>query len=197
MESTFIIGGARSGKSSFAEKIAKNRYKDVTYIATATATDEDMKERIRLHKNSRPSHWNTIEKYKNFNTLINDENFINAEIILFDCITLMITNMMIDSEINFDNANSKDISKLESLIVNNVDGFLYVCKNYSKDIIIVSNETGLGLVPSYFMGNYFRDIAGRVNKKISEKVDNVFFMVAGIPIQIKKEGKNITWGEDF
>ncbi len=197
MNSYFIIGGARSGKSSYAEQIAKEKYADVTYIATAKVTDKGMEERIRLHRQQRPNHWKTIERYKNFEELKDNEDFINSQVILLDCITVLITNLMIDSKINFDKCNISELKQLEEEIHSHVTKLFDMCKKYEKDIIIVSNETGLGIVPAFYMGNYFRDISGRVNRNIASIVKDVYFMIAGIPIKIKHEGKNINWVKDF
>lgn len=197
MKSYFIIGGARSGKSSYAEQIAKEKYDDVTYIATAKVIDKDMEERIRLHRQQRPKHWKTIETYKDFEKLQDNIDFIDSQVILLDCITVLITNLMIDSNINFDKCNIKELKELEEDIHSHIEKLFNLCKKYKKDIIFVSNETGLGIVPAFYMGNYFRDISGRVNRNIVSIVDDVYFMIAGIPVKIKHEGKNINWEKDL
>lgn len=194
---TLIIGGARSGKSAFAELKAKEYGKNIAYIATAVITDESMADRVKKHKLQRPREWATIEQYANFTTLEKNLDFINADTIMIDCITTLITNFMIDSKIDFDNCRPEKVNILESDIKSNIFDLIHTCRKNSKKLIIVSNEVGLGLVPAYYMGNYFRDISGRINAYIAREADNVYFTVSGIPIKIKSKGVNINCSEDF
>lgn len=194
---TFVVGGARSGKSTFAEEKAKKYGGKVTYIATSIICDEGMAERVRKHKAQRPSEWATIEKYNNFDSLSDNDEFINADVILLDCITTMIGNMMFDSKLDFDKCSQEDINILENKIKVNVTELLDICNKFNKKLIIVSNEVGLGLVPSYYMGNYFRDISGRINSLISNRADNVYFTVSGIPLKLKDKGETVKWPGDF
>jgi adenosylcobinamide kinase/adenosylcobinamide-phosphate guanylyltransferase len=179
----FITGGARSGKSNYAEKLAKESEKRVTYLATAIAFDDGMKDRIKKHQQSRPQEWTTIERYSNFKEIADVPDFINSEIFLFDCLTVMITNLMMDSGIDFDTCDMDAVNRLEEEIKKEVEGLIDVFRE--KDLIMVSNEVGLGLVPFYKFGNYFRDISGRMNQLCAEKADEVYFCVSGIPTKIK------------
>lgn len=179
-----ILGGARSGKSSFAEEISteisENKETNVMYVATAIGFDADMQDRIKKHRNSRSDKWITLEKYSNFiDSDINSE----CDVILLDCMTLMISNLILDSNYNFDKITNKEIDRLELKIEKEIDKFLEVFD--SKEIIIVSNEVGLGLVPPYKLGAIFRDIAGRMNQRIARNASDVYFLTAGIPMKIK------------
>ncbi|WDV44810.1 bifunctional adenosylcobinamide kinase/adenosylcobinamide-phosphate guanylyltransferase [Clostridiaceae bacterium M8S5] len=180
-----VTGGARSGKSTFAEKVARESNKAVTYLATAIAFDDGMKDRIKKHKNSRPSHWKTIEKYKGFNSLKDMDAFDGCEYILLDCMTVLVSNLLLDSRLDFDKCEMEQVDELEESIFEEINELIKVVKEHKKDIIIVTNELGMGIVPPYRMGRVFRDIAGRVNQYIASIADEVYFTVSGIPLQIK------------
>jgi len=180
---TFITGGARSGKSHYAEKLAKESGEIVTYIATAIPFDEGMKARIKHHREQRPQEWETIEQYKNFSEIQNNQSFMKADVILLDCITIMVTNNMMDYDVDYDNCSMAVVEQVEAKIKKEIIELLKVCQN--KKLIIVSNELGMGLVPAYKMGNYFRDIAGRMNQYIAAQADDAYFTVSGIPIALK------------
>jgi adenosylcobinamide kinase/adenosylcobinamide-phosphate guanylyltransferase len=197
MSVTFVIGGSRSGKSTFAEMKAKEYGEKVLYIATAVITDQAMADRVKKHKEQRPKSWNTLEMYSNFGTLINHDEFIQSDVVLIDCITTMIGNLMFDSKIDFDNCPIDDVNNLEKEIVENVLSLISVCNKNNKKLIIVSNETGLGVVPSYYMGNFFRDMSGRTNNRIGKESDFMYFIFSGIPIKLKHKGEMVKWSQDF
>jgi len=194
---TLVVGGARSGKSTFAENKAKEYGGNITYLATSVITDESMADRVEKHRAQRPQEWKTIERYKNFSELQNDIDFVNSDTIMIDCITTLITNFMIDSGIDFDNCKVEEVNILESKIKEEVLNLISLCKNLNKKLIIVSNEVGLGVVPAYYMGNFFRDISGRINSSIAIEADNVYFTVSGLPMKLKSKGVNIKCSEDF
>ncbi|QUH19995.1 bifunctional adenosylcobinamide kinase/adenosylcobinamide-phosphate guanylyltransferase [Alkaliphilus sp. B6464] len=180
-----ITGGARSGKSTLAEKKALELGKNVVYIATAIAFDEGMKDRIKKHRLDRPKNWATVELYKGFSAIVEDESFKASDLILLDCMTLMVTNLMLESNLDFDNCSMEEVDRLEKDIFKEIDELLNIIMDNNKTAIIVTNEVGMGLVPSYRMGNIFRDIAGRVNQYIANKSKEVYFTVSGIEIKIK------------
>lgn len=197
MSLTFIIGGARSGKSTYAELKAKEYGNKVVYIATAVVTDESMAERVKKHKKQRPESWGTIEMYSDFKRLSEIEEFMDSEVVLIDCLTTLIGNYMFDSKINFDTCLPDEVNKLEVKITEELFSLIDVCKANGKRLIMVSNETGLGVVPPYYMGNYFRDISGRINQKITQTSDFMYFVLSGIPVKLKHKGEMIKWQEDF
>ncbi|MDD4893749.1 MAG: bifunctional adenosylcobinamide kinase/adenosylcobinamide-phosphate guanylyltransferase [Candidatus Omnitrophica bacterium] len=166
----FILGGARSGKSTYALELAK-KHKKVVFIATCQALDKEMAERIKLHKKIRPQGWQTFEEpYKVADLL--DKFKVKFPVVLMDCLTLLVSNLML-----------KGLK--EETIVNEVNNILAVLKKINGKAIIVSNEVGLGIVPNTKLGRDFRDIAGKVNQLVAGKSDEVFFMVSGIPTKIK------------
>ena len=167
---TLILGGARSGKSSYALSLAK-KYKKVAFIATCLGLDREMRERIRLHKEARPKHWETFEEPKELAELLAkiDSSF---DCILIDCLTLLVSNLMLSG-----NNQKQALKKIEELL-------LTLNKKKAK-VILVSNEVGLGLVPANKLGRDFRDIAGKVNQMAAQQAGQVFFMAAGLPLKIK------------
>lgn len=197
MSVTFVVGGSRSGKSTFAENKAREYGHKVLYIATAIITDKAMADRVKKHQEQRPAEWQTIEMYSNFNTLSNYNEFHESDVVLIDCITTMIGNFMVDSKIDFDNCNIEEVNNLEKKIIKEVLSLINICNDKNKKLIIVSNETGMGVVPSYYMGNYFRDISGRINNRIGKKSDFMYFIFSGIPIKLKHRGEMVKWPQDF
>lgn len=165
-----ILGGSRSGKSSYAEQIAKEQNKEVIYVATCRTEglDSEMQNRIGRHKNDRPDHWKTIE---NRFDLVATVAEYNNHCILLDCLTLWLGNEM--------------DSKSEEEIYTSLEAFMKTHSQSNTDILVVSNEVGMGLVPENPVGREFRDIAGRANQMMAVYADKVTFMVAGIPWQIK------------
>ena len=184
---TFIIGGARSGKSSFALNLANNctsakegvRGGDEisptpkkAYIATAQALDDEMKERIEKHKKERPSDWITFEEPVNIAALIKDIQD-KYDIILFDCLTLWLSNLML---------NNLDLEKEIGLFCSSL---FTVHSALGGSLFIVSNEVGMGIVPENELSRRFRDLSGYLNQKVAEIADEVYLVTAGIPIKIK------------
>jgi len=184
-EVILVTGGARSGKSNFAEKICKSKEGKILYLATSVAFDEEMEDRIKKHKRDRPNDWLLSEKYKNFKELENLENFIESDIILLDCITLMISNIFVEEELD-DNTEIIEYDKIEKRIIKDIDEFITLVKKHNKKTVLVSNEIGMGIVPINRFTRMYRDIAGRVNQFISDKADKVYLTVSGIGIDIKK-----------
>ncbi len=167
---TFILGGARSGKSEYALKLA-GKAKNVAFIATCQALDNEMLKRITLHKASRPIHWTTYEEPLEIASIVREKSRTH-DIILIDCLTLFVTNRFLK------NNTAGEIGK-------EIDSIIKALKRHKGSSVIVSNEVGLGIVPNNKLGREFRDIAGGVNKIVARRSDRVFFMVSGIPWRIK------------
>jgi len=173
---TLVLGGARSGKSAFAEDLAR-KYKDVVYIATAEVKDEEMRERIQIHRARRPFNWKTIEAPFHVDRIIPnlDEK---VGVVYLDCITLYVTNMLLSDE-------KENLKKKQSQILEEINKLCKACRESKSDVIIVSNEVGLGIVPDNALSRVFRDIAGSANQILADEADEVYFMVAGIAQRIK------------
>jgi adenosylcobinamide kinase/adenosylcobinamide-phosphate guanylyltransferase len=181
---TFITGGARSGKSRFAEELLNNE-DSVVYVATGIAFDDEMKDRIVKHKSARNAGWKTVEDYKNIDVALKDI-LKDRKYILIDCLTLMVSNLMIlDNEIDWDKADIGTIDNLEKEIQAEFGKVLKIAEDFSGETIIVSNELGMGVVPPTPLGRYYRDIAGRINQIAADAASDVYFLVSGIPVKIK------------
>jgi len=184
-KSILITGGARSGKSSLAEKLAKESGGKVLYIATAVPFDEEMKDRIMKHKASRPQEWDTYEGYKGLGKYI-EEKGGEYQTILLDCITVMITNIFLQlPDIDYDNPSYEDFERVEQSIKNEIEALMEGVKNTEANVILVTNELGSGVVPENLLTRVFRDIAGRVNQYIAAGCDEVFLTVCGLPMKLK------------
>jgi len=183
-----VTGGARSGKSTYGEQLAKVRGRNIAYIATAIVTDKDMEDRVKKHRKSRPQEWLTIERYKGFDN-IDKDIVMSTDLFLLDCITTMVTNLMFDKDIDYDSCSNEDIQMVEDYVFGEVKKLLDFMESNGKEIILVTNEVGMGLVPAYRLGSIFRDIAGRINQYVASRADEVYFMVSSIPMKIKGADK--------
>jgi len=166
----FITGGARSGKSRFAQKGAASSGLPVVYVATASARDEEMKTRIEEHRRSRPKEWLTIEEEVDLLGAISTLKEVHAVII--DCLTLWTSNLV---ERGFE--DSQVLSKTEEL--------LEYMKSSRHVFFVISNEIGWGVVPLTPLGRRFRDLQGLVNQMVAKRADEVYLMVCGLPLKVK------------
>ncbi len=183
-EITFILGGARSGKSSFAVNLAKKKSNKVAYIATASPTDEEIIERIKIHKSSRPKSWLTIEKSNNIAGAIDDLP-TGVNLVIIDCLTYLTFNILKRWQWDEVIANARDAAQAESAVMEEVTQILSSIKRSRADFILISNEVGLGLVPPYPLGRVFRDVMGRFHQMIAANSREVHMVFAGIPMRLK------------
>ena len=175
---TLITGGARSGKSSHALRLAEETGKSVTFLATAQALDEEMSTRIQKHRSERPAHWKTLEIPFDIASCVRQ---IQSDVVILDCITLLITNLMMQY-VKEDLVEEKPFMVAVQKEINKLAGAL---REQKRDWFIVSNEVGLGLVPPYQMGRVYRDALGSANQQLARMADRVVFMVSGIPMVVK------------
>ena len=173
-----VLGGARSGKSEFAEDIYKG-IDDVTYIATAKAIDKEFEERIALHKARRNTKWITIEAYKDFASIE-----MKTKYYFLDDVTNMLTNILFD-HLGARDIDDEDVSLVEELVINEVATLFTSVKEMDADIVIVSSELGAGLVPEAKLSRLFRDMHGKVNQYIAKNADEVYYVIASIGVKIK------------
>jgi adenosylcobinamide kinase/adenosylcobinamide-phosphate guanylyltransferase len=178
MTLTFILGGARSGKSSYAQKLAEESGKSVTFLATAQALDSEMSARIQKHQRERPQHWQTLEIPFRIASHVKE---IKSEIVILDCITLLASNLMME----FVKDDLVDEMLFMQSVQKEMEDLCRVIRESDLHWIIISNEVGLGLVPPYQMGRVYRDWLGWANQRVAKEAENVLFMVAGIPMVIK------------
>ncbi len=177
-ELLFILGGARSGKSTYAEKLAEKISKDynkaVIYIATFPACDDpEMIERIKRHKDCRTSEWKTLE-LETIDEIIQtiNENKLKNSVIIIECLTILVSNAM--------------VSKPGDEILNKIKLLIEFIKNSENIYIIVSNEVGQGIVPENKLARDYRDILGFANQEFAKNANEVYVIFAGIPVKIKE-----------
>ena len=174
---TLILGGARSGKSSYALKLAEV-YADVLFVATAQAYDDEMQQRIERHKTERPFHWHTLEAPTKIGEGILKTK-LTPELILVDCLTLLASNVVLQL------GDNVDVVEAETAVLAEVKTLIQTHQQIGADTIVISNEVGLGIVPAYSLGRTYRDALGRANQHLAAQSDEVLFMVAGLPMKVK------------
>lgn len=172
-----ILGGARSGKSTYAETLAAQLGQQVLYVATAEAKDDEMITRIEAHRQTRPATWQTLESPLNVGAQIAalDQPL---DVVLLDCLTLLVTNILLGME-------NEPPETIDAAVQAELEAILAAQASLNVPLIVVSNEVGLGVVPPYPLGRLFRDVAGRANQQLAAKADVVRFMVAGLPMMVK------------
>lgn len=175
---TLILGGARSGKSAHALKLAAERGRAVVYVATAQAGDEEMAARISAHRAERPAGWRTIEAPTQVGRAIR-AGAGRADVIVLDCLTLLANNLLTPMP------EPITAEAAATALDAEVNGLLTTYGESQAEWIIVSNEVGLGLVPPYPLGRVYRDVLGRANRRLAAVADAVLFMVAGLPLTVK------------
>lgn len=173
---TLILGGARSGKSTFVEQVARQSGKSVLFVATATAGDEEMAERIRNHQASRPAAWQTLEIPLDIGRQLIAPA---AEVVIVDCITLLASNVIFSLP-----ENSSDTVIMQKMR-DEIGELIAAHIRLGGQWLIVSNEVGLGLVPPNRIGRVYRDALGFANQALAREAARVILMVAGIPMVIK------------
>ena len=190
-----IIGGARSGKSSFAEQLAASSGQPVAFIATATAGDDEMRERIARHRASRPRQWHTLEEPLDLSGAICRASEL-ADVLLLDCVTLWLGNVLMQASKQHEKDDKEEEVEGPSLpgrlfderALKEIEAVLTVVKSLApgKTLIVVTDEVGLGVVPAYPLGRLYRDTLGYVNQQLARAADRVYLMVAGIAVDIKR-----------
>jgi adenosylcobinamide kinase/adenosylcobinamide-phosphate guanylyltransferase len=169
----FILGGARSGKSSYAANLAKSYGKRIVFIATCIPVDSEMKKRVKLHRKFRPSTWKLIEEDIDIDDALRKVKS-KCDAILIDCIGLFVSNLMAVEP------NDEKIEKKVWQVIKQI-------KKRSSDVIVVSNEVGMGIVPDNPLARRFRDLLGKANQILTQNADTVIMMHAGIATIIKGE----------
>ncbi len=169
-ELVLVLGGAKSGKSSWALRYAEERYASYIFMATAQALDSEMDERIKRHRETRGSQWGLIEEpLEVAKALI--ENCRGFEAVLLDCLTVWLSNVLSD--------------KGEAEVGEYMHSLIEALKKTEQTIIMVSNEVGMGIIPNNPLGRKFRDLAGQLNQEVANTADKVILAVAGLPTYLK------------
>ncbi|MGC7871111.1 bifunctional adenosylcobinamide kinase/adenosylcobinamide-phosphate guanylyltransferase [Desulfosporosinus sp. SYSU MS00001] len=194
---TLITGGSRSGKSSFAELLAAHTAypnRPVIYIATAQILDEEMAHRVKKHQQQRPATWQLIEEPLNIPDTLRKLKETNG-VILLDCVTLWLTNLLLsETEKNAQASQSAHITRtiyemIEPKILSLVQEVGLLAQKIQPSVIFVTNEVGQGIVPENPLSRAYRDLAGRSNQILAQSADNVYWVTAGLPVEIKHSGE--------
>jgi adenosylcobinamide kinase/adenosylcobinamide-phosphate guanylyltransferase len=165
---TFITGGARSGKSSFAQQMAESASPNPVYLATARVWDDDFRRRIERHQNDRGPHWVNMEEEKQLSACK-----VEGQTVLLDCITLWLTNIFFDNQFDADRSLEEAKSEWNRFV------------QKEMNLIVVSNELGMGVHPVEESARRFADLQGWMNQHIARQASQVFLMISGIPVKIK------------
>jgi adenosylcobinamide kinase/adenosylcobinamide-phosphate guanylyltransferase len=175
---TLILGGARSGKSHFAQELGSKSPQPVLFVATAEAGDEEMRQRIEAHKKARPATWRTLEAATQVGKRIIQE-MGEAQTVIIDCITLLVNNVFAQ------HGEPLDASLIEQAVMAEIGELASLVNQVNARFIIVSNEVGLGIVPADGVSRLYRDLLGKANQLLAQQADEVYLMVAGLPVPIK------------
>ena len=182
MTNILIIGGARSGKSHFAQELALKLGGAVLFVATAVVGDEEMRQRIEEHQRARPTTWSTLEVTAHIGSQIR-RNIGGAQVVIVDCVTLLVNNIF--SQYTDQTGEQIDVPLIEKGLIVEIDELVGCINCINASFIIVTNEVGLGLVPANRMSRLYRDLLGRANQMLAQRADEIYLMVAGIPVLIK------------
>ncbi len=179
MKSILILGGARSGKSRLAVEMAQKRGGGVLFVATAEARDGEMIGRIAAHRRSRPPRWRTLEVTTGLGARI-PQKIGRAGTVIIDCITLLVNNV-------FEKCGAGATpARLEKAVGAEIQALLDCIDSSESLFIIVSNEVGLGIIPADGVSRRYRDLLGRANQMLAARADEVYLLVAGLPVVLKK-----------
>ncbi|MEW5920109.1 MAG: bifunctional adenosylcobinamide kinase/adenosylcobinamide-phosphate guanylyltransferase [Bacillota bacterium] len=177
-----VTGGARSGKSSFAERYASGSGKRVVYIATATAEDEEMQARIRAHRERRPAGFITVEEPFSPHLVFAREKGENT-FFLLDCLTLLLSNLILKEEGYMEDSALRQ-AKFEEVLAYAAELSAQM-RSLPADVLVVTNEVGSGVVPIAPLARFYRDLAGKANQLLAKDADEVWLLVSGIEVRIK------------
>ncbi len=174
-----ILGGVRSGKSRFAQDLAQRLGGDaVLFVATAEAGDGEMARRIRIHQNTRPATWQTLESPRHVGEALRRTSPLGSTVVI-DCLTLLVSNVLLSC------AEPIDADQAEQAVNAEIAALLAACHDRSGQVVIVSSEVGLGVVPESRLGRLYRDLLGWANQAVAARADSTYLLVAGVPVELK------------
>lgn len=170
-----VTGGARSGKSRYAEELVESFGGEVAYFATLEAGDEEMNRRVECHKSRRPDSWRTVEAPLDVVEAIAG---LEEQVVLLDCLSGWVSNLLLAHEEDGEEG-------ILDTVTGAVDELLAVVRESGKTVVVVTNEVGSGVVPAYPLGRWYRDALGLANQRVAAEVDAVCLMAVGIPLVLK------------
>ena len=182
-----ILGGARSGKSDFAERLAADSGRPVLYVATMEPGDDEMRDRIARHRASRPAAWRTLEAPRDLARQIAGAAQA-GDFVILDCLTLWLTNLLLDLLPDAEQPRTEDLPAALDRVAAEVESLLDWGRSHAGDVAVVSNEVGMGLVPPYPLGRVFRDALGAANRRIAAHADETYLLVAGLVFPLRALG---------
>ncbi len=171
----FVLGGARGGKSHYAQDLAGKLSNKVLFVATGQVTDDEMHLRIENHKKSRPETWRTLESSTNIGKMI-QEQITDFDVVIIDCITFLVANLL---------EGEQGIENMEKDVIKEIDALIKCIDKINVTFIIVSNEVGLGIVPENKLARHYRDFLGKANQMLAQRADEVYLLVAGLAVDLK------------
>lgn len=174
-----VTGGARSGKSMFAQRFFTEEER-VVYVATAEVYDEEMAQRVELHRRARPGAWRTEERPTALDGVIGGESGC-----LLDCVTVLTSNIMFARTAQYERIPREAQDETEAEVKRQLDILIDDANACGCRLVLVTNELGSGIVPEHHVSRVFRDIAGRVNQHLAQRADEVYLCISGIPVKIK------------
>ncbi len=182
-----VLGGARSGKSAFAQGLAGGMGHEVCFLATAEAGDGEMEERIRRHRRERPAGWETVELAGGVRL---EERPGGGRLVLMDCFTVYLANLMalhgLDWPVEEEGLMpAEEVDRRSQEVEREALSLVDELRELAPALVVVSNEVGMGVVPPFRLGRIFRDLAGRLNRRLAERADEVYLVVAGLPLRLK------------
>ncbi len=189
-EIILVLGGARSGKSAFALHLADELGGSALFVATAKRVDAETNSRILEHVRQRPAGWMTVEAPVHVAGTLS-EHISGRAVVVLDCLSMLVANMLLavgtqtrGSEI------APDTAAVEARVLAEVETIISVCRQAGATLIVVSNEVGMGVVPPYPLGRAYRDLLGRANQVLAGRADRVYFMLAGLPMELKPHARS-------
>lgn len=176
---TLVVGGARSGKSTYAESMYLDK-RDVVYIATSRIEDEEMLDRVKHHRANRPDYWRTYEGTYHLENAIGSEKYY-----LLDCLTVLTSNVMFDLSKEMDQIDPTTQRIIEDRVIKVIESLIQEIHKQSLELVIVTNEVGCSIVPEHHIARVYRDIIGRVNQRVASISDHAYAIICGIPLKLK------------
>ena len=180
---TLILGGARSGKSDLAQRLAESSGEAVVFIATMEPRDDEVRARIEAHRAARPAAWTTVEEPRDVLAAL-DASAPAGAFVVVDCVTLWLSNLLE----GISDGDAGPTGDALDDIATRVEALASWCAAYAGDVAVVSNEVGMGIVPAYPLGRVFRDALGTANRALAARADRVYYTVAGLALELKSLG---------
>jgi adenosylcobinamide kinase / adenosylcobinamide-phosphate guanylyltransferase len=192
MSLILITGGARAGKSTFAEQLALHwgGTEQVCYVATAEPGDDEMRARIATHRKNRPVGWRTVEAPREVATRLESLSGLSASVVVIDCLTLLVSNVLL---LQPESSGEDDVW---IAVEHEVNGLIRFAAQSGMVVLVVTNEAGLGVVPATRLGRLFRDLLGRANQRLATEAGQVFLVVSGLALEIKSRAYRPDSGHD-